>query len=68
MLLNPCYAKRYHADKLPEKKFTSLLMNCFDAKKKDKISAINKLYNFVIKSGGGFDIGKFRGRRKIDKR
>ncbi len=68
MLLNKNYAKRYHADKLPGKKFTSLLMACFDAKPKDKISAIDKLYNFVIKSGGGFDIGQFRGKRKIEKR
>jgi hypothetical protein len=67
MLLNPEYARRYHADKLPGKKFTSLLMNCFDAKQKDKIPAIDKLYKFVMKSGGGFDIGQFRGRRKIEK-
>ena len=37
-------------------------------KAKDKIDAIDKLYNFVMKSGGGFDIGQFRGRRKVEKR
>ena len=68
MLLNPEYAKRYHADKLPDKKFTKLLMACFDAKPREKISALDKLYNYVIKSGGGFDIGQFRGKRKIEKR
>lgn len=68
MLLDPVYAKRYHADKLPDKKFTKLLMNCFNTKSKDKISALDKLYKFVIKSGGGFDIGQFRGKRKIEKR
>lgn len=68
MLLDSTYAKRYHADKLPDKKFTKLFMNCFDAKAKDKIDALDKLYNFVMKSGGGFDIGQFRGRRKVEKR
>ncbi len=62
------YAKRYHADRLPDKKFTSLLMTCFNAKQKDKFSAVDKLYNFVMKSGGGFDIGQFRGRQKIEKK
>jgi len=68
MLLDPIYAKRYHMDRLPDKKFTSLLMACFDAKPKEKISAVDKLYKFVIKSGGGFDIGQFRGKRKIEKK
>ena len=68
ILTNKEYAKRYHADKLPDKKFTSLLMACFNAKQKDKMSAIDKLYNFVMKSGGGFDIGSFRGKMKVEKR
>jgi len=68
MLLDPVYAKNYHADKLPGKKFTSLLMDCFHAKQKDKLAALDKLYKYVIKSGGGFDIGEFRGKRKIEKR
>ncbi|MBP5485866.1 MAG: nucleotidyltransferase domain-containing protein [Alphaproteobacteria bacterium] len=62
------YAKRYHAEQLPDKKFTKLLLDCFNAKSKDKMSAINKLYNYVIESGGGFDIGKFRGYQKIGKK
>ena len=62
------FAKRYHADKQPDEKFTELLNGCFDAKQKDKISAIDQLYNYVIESGGGFDIGKFTGRRKIEKK
>ena len=62
------FAKRYHAEQLPSKKFTELLLACFNAKPKDKMTAIDKLYKFVIKSGGGFDIGQFRGRRKIEKR
>lgn len=28
----------------------------------------DKLYNYVINSGGGFDIGQFRGKHKIEKR
>ena len=62
------FAQRYHADKLPSKKFVELLMGCFNAKQKDRIPAIDKLYNFVMKSGGGFDIGQFRGRHNIEKK
>ncbi len=68
ILTDKDFAKRYHADILPDKKFTKLLLDCFNAKQKDKIPAITKLYNFVMKSGGGFDIGQFRGKRKIEKR
>lgn len=68
ILTNKEFAKRYHVQQLPSKKFTSLLMDCFNAKQKDKIPAITKLYNYVMKSGGGFDIGQFRGKRKIEKR
>lgn len=68
ILTNKDFAKRYHIDKLPDKRFTALLLNCFNAKQKDKITAIDKLYNYVMKSGGGFDIGQFRGKRKIEKR
>ena len=68
ILTNKDFAKRYHADILPDKKLTTLLMDCFNAKQKDKMSAIDKLYNFVMKSGGGFDIGQFRGKHKIEKR
>jgi hypothetical protein len=68
ILTDKDFAKRYHADILPDKKFTKLLLDCFNAKQKDKIPAITKLYNFVMKSGGGFDIGEFRGKRKIEKR
>lgn len=62
------FAKRYHVEQLPDKKFTKLLLDCFNAKPKDKMPAIDKLYNYVMKSGGGFDIGQFRGYRKIDKK
>lgn len=68
ILTNKAFAKRYHADQLPDKKFTKLLLDCFNAKQKDKIPAVDKLYEYVMKSGGGFDIGQFRGKRKIEKR
>lgn len=68
MLLDPEYAKKYHADRLPDKKFIKLLMDCFKVKQKDKISVLDKLYKYVIKSGGGFDIGQFRGKQKIEQR
>jgi hypothetical protein len=68
LLTDKEYAERYHADRLPDKKFTKLLLACFNAKQKDKMSAIDKLYKYVIKAGGGFDIGQFRGKHKIEKR
>lgn len=68
ILTNKEFAKRYHAELLPDKKFTKLLLDCFNAKQKDKMPAVDKLYKFVMKSGGGFDIGQFRGWRKIEKR
>ena len=68
ILTNKEFAKKYHADKLPDKQFTKLLMACFNAKQKDKTPAIDALYKYVMKSGGGFDIGQFRGRHKIDKK
>jgi len=68
ILTDKDFAKRYHADKLPDKKFANLLMGCFNAKQKEKMTAITKLYNYVMKSGGGFEIGQFQARRKIEKR
>ena len=68
ILTNKEFATRYHADKLPPKKFTELLMDCFNAKQKDKMTALDKLYKYVMKSGGGFDIGQFRGKHKIEKK
>lgn len=67
-LTNPEFAKRYHAQRLPDKKFTNLLMAVFNAKQHEKMPAIDKLYNYVMKSGGGFDIGQFRGKHKIEKK
>lgn len=32
------------------------------------MQAIDKLYNYVMKCGGGFDIGEFRGYHRIDKK
>jgi len=68
ILTNPEFAKRYHVQQMPEKKFTKLLLDCFNAKPKDKMPSIDKLYKFVMKSGGGFEIGQFRGRHKIEKK
>lgn len=44
------------------------MRNCLNANQKDKILTIKKLYDYVVQSGGGFDIGKFIGRGKIDKK
>ena len=67
ILTNKDFAKRYHADKLPDEKFIKLLLNCFESETSNKISAIDELYHYVIKSGGGFDIGKFRGKQDLER-
>ena len=68
ILTDDGFAKRYHAEKLPEKKFTELLLHCFNAEQKNKLSAIDEFYKYVMESGGGFDIGQFIGRRKLEKK
>ena len=69
ILTDKKFAAKYHVTPLPDKKFTALLMDCFDAKsKQNKMAAIDKLYNYVMAADGGFEIGKFVGRRKIEKR
>lgn len=60
------FARRYHADRLPDKEFIELLTGCFKAE--GKMLALDKLYNYVIEAGGGFDIGQFVGRRKLEKK
>lgn len=68
ILTNKDFAKRYHITQLPDERFTELLMACFNANKKEQMVAIEKLYNYVMETGGGFDIGKFVGRKKIEKK
>ena len=51
------FAKRYHAEKMPTPKFIELLSHCFNNKHENKLSAIENLYNYVMETGGGFDIG-----------
>lgn len=66
ILTDQDFAKRYHIEKMPSAKFVNLLMGCFNAKsKKDKLTALDVFYNFVIKEAGGFDIGKFVCRRAL---
>lgn len=55
-------------DKIAQGKQNVTMRNCLNANQKDKILTIKKLYDHVIQSDGGFDIGKFIGRRKIDKK
>ena len=68
ILTDKSFAKKYNIQQMPPKKFVDLLMACFNAKACDKMSAVDNLYRFVMKAGGGFDIGKFRGYEKIEKR
>ncbi len=68
ILTNKDFARRYHVTQLPDKKFNELLMSCFNADKKEQIKVAQKLYDYVMKAGGGFDIGQFVGRRKVEKK
>ena len=55
------YAKGHHISVKPPKTFTDKLMTCINAKSKTaKMDAIKAFYNYVMRAGGGFDIGKFR--------
>ena len=68
ILTDKNFAKRYHIQATPTPAFTEKLLVCMNAKSKsDKKQAIDNLYKFVMKSGGGFDIGKFRGYNKLKK-
>ena len=58
----PDFAKRYHIQKLPDKKFTELFL---DTLHNVDIVRIQKLYDFVIKSTGGYDITTFKIKSKL---
>ena len=62
ILSTPKFAKRYHIQKLPDKKFTKLFL---DALQKQDVKSIQKLYDFVIDSVGGFDIETFKIKSKL---
>lgn len=56
ILADPEYAKKYHIQKLPDKKFTNLFLKAlYDI----NIKKMQKLYDFVVQSVGGFDISSF---------
>ena len=60
---DPDYAKRYHAQKLPNKKFIKLFLI---ALQKQKVPNVQKLYDYVIDELGGFDIANFKLRAKLE--
>ena len=62
ILTDSGFAKRYHIQKLPDKKFTKLFL---DALHTVDIVKIQKLYDFVIKKAGGFDIETFKIKSKL---
>lgn len=59
---NAAYAKRYHAQQLPNKKFISLFLL---ALQKQNIRNIRNLYNYVMDKLGGFDIAQFKMHSKL---
>lgn len=54
---DPIYAEKYHPQKLPDKKFISLFLL---ALQEQQIKNAQKLYDYVIKELGGFDINHFK--------
>ena len=62
ILSNPKFAKQYHVQKLPNKKFTTLFLSALNNK---KLNSIQKLYAFVMNQSDNFDIGQFKSRIKI---
>ncbi len=56
------FTERYHIQKLPDKKFTKLFL---DALHGQNVQSIQKLYDFVIRDLGGFDITKFKLKGKL---
>ena len=63
ILTDPEFARRYHVQKLPDKQFTKLFL---DALYNVDMVKIQKLYDFVIKNVGGFDISTFKERSKLE--
>ena len=57
------FAKRYHIQKLPDQTFIKLFLVALCDM---KVIKIKKLYDFVIKSVGGFDISDFKLHSKLD--
>ncbi|MBR6411854.1 MAG: nucleotidyltransferase domain-containing protein [Alphaproteobacteria bacterium] len=64
ILTDPDFAERYHIQKLPDKTFTELFLSVIQA---PNIEKIQKLYDFVIKSVGGFDITTFKIKSELNK-
>ena len=61
-LSDPSFAKRYHVQKLPDKKFTQLFLSAASNKKTD---TIQKLYDLVMAQSDGFEIHHFKSKIKI---
>ena len=62
ILSNPEFAARYHVQKLPNKQFTKLFLAVLH---EVDIKNMQKLYDFVIKEAGGFDISAFKLRSDL---
>ncbi len=63
IFMDSSFQKRYHVKKLPDNKFIGLFMQCL---KGQNLSALTKLYSFVIEDCGGFDINNFVLRSDVD--
>lgn len=62
---HPQFAKRYHVPKLPPRRMMDLTLACLRCEKKDRETNLQKLYDYVVQSAGGFDINRFKLRSKL---
>jgi len=63
LLSDPEFARKYHVQKLPDKKFTQLLLSALH---ETDVLKIQKLYDFVLSAVGGFDITDFKIKATLD--
>lgn len=68
ILTDSAFAKRYHIKDMPQPDFVQKLLDCFRASDKEqKLAKVKELYDLVMDSDGGFDIGQFVGKRELVK-
>lgn len=67
LLSDDMFASRYHLKKQPDHNFKELTLACLRSNDECKVECIQKLYHYVIKTCGGFDIGHFKMTSQVKK-
>ncbi len=66
ILTDSNYRKKYHAFKLPDEKFISLYLNCYNELRKEEMyKNILSLVNYYYTKQGGFNIRTFNLRKEL---